>query len=334
MKVLRRSADPERFDALVAPLLAGAVNPLPYSPEGERYYAATVGAMETDISFAVLDTDKAVVAIMGGRKDGVLGRFGQPMGWLSAFGSSTGLLCNAVGEALGEVKQLLKGSDVTAAALLAASPDAHHDSLAGGLLSLGFAPSPFFVGCIDLALPPDAIERGLRKGHRQQVKWGRAHLTLILVDQRNADAGLLDRYRQLHADVAGRVTRGEESWQATDELLRSGRARLVLSTLESELVGGTLVLDAGDTAYYGSGAYRREHFDKPLAHWPLLAAVLASRDSGLKRFGLGEVTPRASDSEKGRNIIRFKRGFSQEVASGLVWSWTRPVADQKDASDA
>jgi hypothetical protein len=333
VKIVRRSTDAGRFDALIAPLLSGAVNPFPYSPQGSHYYGATVGVAEADLSFAVLDADSAVVAVVGGRKDGVLGSFGQPLGWLSAAGVSAGLLRNAVGEALGELRQLLKSDDVHGAALLAASPAVVRDNLAGGLLSLGFTPDPFFMGCIDLTLAEEAIERGLRKGHRQQVKWGRSHLELVLVDQRNADVGLLRRYRQLHAEVAGRVTRGEESWHAMDELIRSGKGRLVLSSLDGELVGGTLVLDAGQTAYYGSGAYRREHFDKPLAHWPLLAAILASRASGLLRFDLGDVTPRPADSDKDRNIIRFKRGFSSDVTSALVWNWVRPSVESKDSVD-
>jgi Acetyltransferase (GNAT) domain len=333
MKILRRAVDPAHFDALTAPLLSGAVNPFPYSPEGDHYYAATVGADEADLSFAILDTDRAVIAVIVARTGDKLGRFGQPSGWLNAADLPASMMRNAVGEALGELKQLMKVDAVSGASLLAPSPATSHDSLAGGLLSLGFVPVPSFMGCIDLSLDPAAIERGLRKGHRPQVKWGRSHLALTLVDHRNADIDLLDRYRQLHADVAGRVTRGEESWQATNRLIQSRKGRLVLSSLDGELVGGTLVLDAGQTAYYGSGAYRREHFDKPLGHWPLLAAILASRENGLRRFDLGDVTPRPLDSEKDRNIIRFKRGFSPDVMSGLVWSWTRPMADQKDKTD-
>jgi Acetyltransferase (GNAT) domain len=321
MKLLRRRTDPERFDRAVEPLLPHAFNPLPLSGAGRRYYEATLGLVEADISYAVLNGDRTVAALVGEVSQGVIGRFSQPAGWMLDRASPTSLQREATREAMGEWALLLKQSGIIKASLVALSPSSEADPLASGLLSLGFRPSPMFFGSIDLAHAEDALERNLRKGHRQQVKWGRANLALTIMNRHNPDKALLENFRQLHCDVSGRATRSDKSWLATEHMIRDGAAFLVLSHLEGQLVGGTLVMHAGGVAYYASGAYRRELFDKPIGHWPVLAAVFAAKSDGLKRFDVGDVTPRAEDSEKDRNIIRFKRGFTDEVTSGLVWTF-------------
>jgi hypothetical protein len=67
------------------------------------------------------------------------------------------------------------------------------------------------------------------------------------------------------------------------------------------------------TAFYASGAYRRERFDKPLSHYPIYAAMISSAAAGNRWFDLGDVSlsPRMSDKE--RSISYFKRGFSSHL---------------------
>ena len=93
----------------------------------------------------------------------------------------------------------------------------------------------------------------------------------------------------------------------------------ILSHLEDLLVGGTLVLDSGDVAYYASGAYRREHFDKPLAHYPLFVAMQRSAEAGRRWFNLGDVSTPPTLSDKERSIAYFKRGFASTLRSAMIW---------------
>ena len=195
--------------------------------------------------------------------------------------------------------------------------------IAGHLLSTAATHSLEFRAVIDLTRSADELFGDMRKGHRQQIRWGQANMQVQVVDSTTGDRCSFDAYRALHAAAAGRITRGAGSWAAMFDAIVSGSGDLVLGSIDGQLVSGTLILDAGDTAYYSSGAYDRSRFDKPLAHWPLFNAILRAKNRGLRWFDVGEIG--GSGSAKEQSIAYFKGGFSSTREMSVIW--TLPVSN-------
>jgi hypothetical protein len=293
-----------------APSRATRLFGLPFSETGEAYYRAVFGEARTDHSFRLMDGEAVVAAVACDDAGGIIGRFGSPLEPVVAPGQH-----RAVADLLGELRRIAGALPIRIALRDGADPDG---ALTSALLKAGATPAVQVRAESDLAQDDAGLMAGLRKGARQGVRWGQAHLALRRIDALDPDADAFDAFRALHAEVAGRVTRPLESWAATLELIRQGRAELVLCSLDGALMGGTLVMDAGDTAHYATGVYRRDHFDKPLAHAPLFAAMAGARGRGRRWFDLGDLTATATDKEAA--IAGFKGGFAATARVGVVWT--------------
>jgi hypothetical protein len=135
----------------------------------------------------------------------------------------------------------------------------------------------------------------------------------------NPDRAIFDAYRSLHRTVAGRVTRGDASWDVMFDTLRRGRGELVLASLDADVVAGLLVVDGSDMCHYASGAYLRSRFDRPLAHWPLMNAIVRAKQRGVRRFELGEVFFPGDATSKEESIGMFKKAFTSRVELRTHW---------------
>ena len=101
--------------------------------------------------------------------------------------------------------------------------------------------------------------------------------------------------------------------------IAQGGGELALGYMDTiGLVASTLVVDGTEASFYASGAYDRDHFDKPLSHWPVYSAMLRSADRGMKFFDFGTL-PDAEAPKKERDIAHFKRGFSANVETRPEW---------------
>lgn len=324
MRLLRRHADPDRFDELVGRQLEGCVFGLPLWSVGRRYYGSTLADVGAEFSFLIEDQGRSVIAVMCDVTNGYFGRYGMPAEVLLDEATAVDASKRGISEAIGEIRRLAAENAKTVE-LLTPSPGRALDFLSGSLVAAGFEAELQFRAVVDLLSGPEAILADMRKGHRQQIRWGRDNLTVSLVDHERSNFADFESYRALHAEVAGRVTRNDASWGAMCEAIASGVGRLVLSYLEGRLVGGTLILDSMNTAFYASGAFRRERFDKPLSHYPIYAAMLSSAAAGNRWFDLGDVSSSPRMSDKERSISYFKRGFSSHLKVGHLWRWRAPA---------
>jgi hypothetical protein len=301
-----------------------AVFKLAFSESGRRYYGAVFADTLDDRSVAIVDDDGAVLVWECDLAGGTLQRFGVPIEpwWRPGLDHMTQkqalrMLMGAVDEYAAPAMRV-RTSDAT-------DPDG---LLVSQLLSRGARCHPDFRTIMDLRQDDETLEAGLRSTMRRHVRWGRKNLTLDFVDAANPDEALFHRFRELHRDVAGRVTRPIESWMASFEAIKAGDGDLILCRENDELVGGTMIADAGDTAVYATGAFDRSRFDKPLAHLPMLTAAVRARDRGRTRFDVGEIyDPGHEVSEKERQIGYFKSGFSSMVSTSLIWTTQAKAAD-------
>ncbi len=294
---------------------------LPFSDSGRRYYGAVFGAALVDTSFSFFDNDGCIATIMCDLSAGeTLTRFGSAIEIAQRPGLSLETMRTLTSAILSELRALGANHSATSA-LIRTTVDADPGGfVAAALLRAGASYCSAFRAVVDLNETDDALFSDLRSHHRRQVKKGRALLTLRAVDEANPDKAAFDSFRDLHAEVAGRVTRPLESWEEVFMLIRQGEASLLLAEIEGQLVGGTLTLDAGETSYYASGAYRRDMFDKPISHFPLFHSFAHARARGRRWFDVGDLKGEGIPlTEKEANIAEFKAGFTSSTRCSIIW---------------
>lgn len=173
---------------------------------------------------------------------------------------------------------------------------------------------------VNLGGGEEAIRRGLRDSYRSLVNWGRKQMVMTYINRDNPDRTQFDAFAAFHSRIAGAGARAADYWSVIWEDVAHGRAELSLGRLaDGSLVAGTLTAFAGEWAYYASGVYDRDRFEKPLGHWPVFDAMVRAGQQGISRYDLGEVFPRGAASEKEVQIGFFKKGFTDHIVLWIEW---------------
>ena len=171
----------------------------------------------------------------------------------------------------------------------------------------------------DLSQDTALLKRDVRESYRSLLNWGERNITLQVINRQNPDREKFDLFPAFHAQISGRA-RGDAYWQVYWQEIVAGQAELLLGWLaDGTLVAGSIVVAAGNTAYYASGVYARDQFDKPLGHWPLWTAMVRAKEQGYTQFDAGEIADHWHANEKEGNIAFFKRGFSSRRLLRLQW---------------
>jgi hypothetical protein len=320
--VISRSDRPDAFGEWAAlPAFAGRERHPIYGRMGYAYYAATYSD-DVDTSFAVLRGNDAPVALVWCNvHGGTLSYFGMPIRLF--IGDNVPDAAELTEAALQELGRVAQVHDVSSVAVCEDIRCAVLSPLGKGCVNRGARAEVVQHGICDLSLDEAAFRRHIRKSFQSLLNTGRRMMRLAYFNAANPDLSLFEAYRAFHSQVAGRVTRSDESWRAMFELIVSGRGELALGYLGGdELVSGTMTFDGTEIAYYASGVYDRTRFDKPLAHFPLYDAIMRSGNRGLRYFDLGSLPARDAVSDKEYNIGYFKRGFATAVEMHFVWRWT------------
>jgi hypothetical protein len=309
---------PERFNSLLLSIPSAVRNQDPrYGAFGARYYPAVYGSRLRERSFAQTAPDGEVVIVECDLLEDTLGRLGMPLRILAA-GPKAAVLRKLTRRAVAVLTEIAvaESADVVIA---------DHESrerlseLGLACLAAGGRMQVRLHAIVDLSHSEQEIRADVRKSAKPQLNWGRRSLQLHHCNAANPDRGAFDRYRSLHAEVAGRVTRSEESWEVMFDAVREGTGELTLAYLEDEFVGGLLVIDGDRSCYYASGTYIRERFDLPLAHWPLMDAILRARQRGLALFDVGLVPFTGEGTDKELAIGHFKKAFTSRIDARAEW---------------
>ncbi len=168
---------------------------------------------------------------------------------------------------------------------------------------------------LDLAPDLTDIKRTLRKSYKSLISSG-AKLWKVSMNSQKCPA-VWEGFRNLHANVAGRVTRSFESWEIQHNALSSGDAFLVcLHDQDNKLIGGGFFQTTRDEGLYAVGAYDRSLFDKPLGHVVQYRAIEEMKRRGVRWYKIGSRpypsdNPRPSDKELA--IADFKQGFASHI---------------------
>jgi hypothetical protein len=295
---------------------------------GRRYYPVVFGNRRIDASFAVVDgtTPLLIAQCCGG--DACLDWYGLPIRLSPSTELPHDSARSAIAKAVEYIEAFSRERRLDRASILDPMEAGRLSPIGEACLGRGWFGALSLSGSCYLADGEAGLRRALRKSFRSLVNWGRNNLTMTYVNAANPDPDQFAAYRQFHFKVAGRSTRPEASWTAMFDWIAAGGGELALGRLDTgDLVAGSLVMDGTNTAYYSSGVYDRERFDKPLAHFPLYDAILRSGLRGMKRFDVGEIPQVGTATAKEFNIGYFKRGFVSEIKTSIHWSWSR-AADE------
>ncbi len=126
-----------------------------------------------------------------------------------------------------------------------------------------------------------------------------------------------EKFRRLHAEVSGRVTRSRETWDIQCEAMFHTNDFLVLlyDTRET-MIGASLYSTSGSTGSYSVAAYKRELFDKPVGHVGQWLAIQQMKKLGLKWYYIGRrgyPGDWKQPTEKEISIGHFKEGFATHM---------------------
>ncbi len=188
------------------------------------------------------------------------------------------------------------------------------------LLSLGARSDIEWTQVIDLRFELGILIKQMTKGCRWGVNWGKKHLDLRVIDNKNVTVDSLKIFRELHIEVVGRETRNQQSWSAQFEMVKGGEAFLVFGYLGEDLVSAALFSYSRDYCFYGVSASKRELFNKPISHAVIWEAVSHAQSIGCKWFDFaGQRFPGELEepTEKELSISAFKRSFGGKTMARI-----------------
>jgi FemAB family protein len=168
---------------------------------------------------------------------------------------------------------------------------------------------------VDLSLSDEVMRVEFRKSFRPLINKGLREWRVEVHEKVSSD--LFDKFRSLHCEVSGRVTRPIESWNIQQDQINSGEAFLVaVSDEKNNMVGAGLFTYTQDIGVYSVGAYRRELFDKPIGHPVQMKAIETLKNKGCKWYEIGQKhcqLDMIKPTDKELSISHFKEGFSTNI---------------------
>lgn len=177
----------------------------------------------------------------------------------------------------------------------------------------------FHQANIALSLSEANIRMNVRKSYKSLINWGYKNLQIQVLDYSNITIDKFESFHRFHIEVAGRVTRSNESWTQQYNAICQKKGTLVLGYLNNVLVSGVYTAYGKAKAYYGVAVNNRDLMAQhlPIGHVLLIEAILKAKQDGLEQFILGDVA--VSGDEKLDAIAKYKRGFTNSVDSVIVY---------------
>jgi hypothetical protein len=317
--VLSAEADPVAFEHVITDLGFSEIETHPqYGAFGRRYHPAIHG--NRDASFVVYAHNAPALVCLCAPLNGVLGFYDLPLKVVLYKALSDGAKPTSLDLAFQNLELIIARQGLKEVCILdqsgsVTSPIGERCRARSGTSSRRS------IACVDLLAGPTAWRAALRKSSRSLINWGKRNLSISYVNRQSPNRALFDEYQAFHAEIAGRTTRSEASWNAMFEWIVQGGGELVMARLAERLVAGSMFVDGTEICIYASGVYDRTQFDKPLAHYPVWLGIERAQMRGMKLLELGAIPERDAVSDKEYQIGYFKRGFATELNTDLVWNW-------------
>ena len=155
---------------------------------------------------------------------------------------------------------------------------------------------------------------GLRKSFKKSINWGLRELDIDVCTKSNINLDIVESFRKLHIQEAGKETRSRKSWLLQLQAVRENEAFIVTGKKSGELVSAGYFIINKNHCFYGSSASKYKQFKKPLFHSLVWNAILHCKKREIIFFEMGlqyskqQILENKIDS-KIVNIANFKSGF-------------------------
>lgn len=168
---------------------------------------------------------------------------------------------------------------------------------------------------IDLTPDSDTILARMKSKWRYNIRLAERRGVVIEVGDD------LDLFYTLYAATAARdgfLIRPKAYYlDVWHDFLQTGQGKLLLASVEGEVVAGMVLFIYGQTAWYFYGAsteVHRQHMPNHLLQWQ---AMLTAKESGCTRYDMWGAPDTFSEVDSMWGVYRFKRGFGGTVRQGL-----------------
>ncbi len=165
---------------------------------------------------------------------------------------------------------------------------------------------------LDLSMSLLETRKNIRKSYKPLISSGQKNWNVSVMDEYNED--IWNKFRELHKNVAGRITRPVESWNIQHQAIKEGKAFLVyILNADGMMIGGGYFDMSIFQCYYSVGSYDRKYIDQPIAHLIQYQAILTMKKKNRKMYYIGdrfylEHLPHVTNKQV--DISHFKQGFS------------------------
>jgi GNAT superfamily N-acetyltransferase len=177
----------------------------------------------------------------------------------------------------------------------------------------GYIATPLATQVMALDREFPALLQRMRKGHACDVKKGLKQFDVVCHDADSITEDIFARYRHMHAQAAGRVTRPLRTFTMMEQWIREGKAVLLGAAKDGMDVGWIYLFVYKGRAYYGSACNHPEWRRQPVGHALQGRALqwLVEHDCAWYELGVQQFSPLLHDlpSDKELAIAAFKRGF-------------------------
>jgi FemAB family protein len=173
-----------------------------------------------------------------------------------------------------------------------------------------------FEDVLSLGGSNQKIFANFKDSTRRDVNKG---LELFHIEVLDAEGGAnnLERLRDLHELVSGRVTRESITWELQAQNLLNDRALLILckENISRELISGSYFEFNELEASYGVSATNRDYFKTPVNHAMQWKAIEYFNSRDIEFYRLGKRHNTGVEDLKLQNISKFKRKFASHFES-------------------
>lgn len=180
---------------------------------------------------------------------------------------------------------------------------------------------------VNLSMQPEAILKKIRRTNKYSIIKGKELWDYKLITKDNTKEEIydaMDKFRQLHIEVAGRETRSIKTWELQREgIINSDDFLVMLYDKKLGLIGASLYQTTNTAGMYSVAAYNRDLFDKPIAHISQWIAICHMREIGKKWYYIGRrfyENDYENPSDKEIKIGHFKEGFATDFFISLFIS--------------
>ncbi len=178
-------------------------------------------------------------------------------------------------------------------------------------LPYGYEDEAAVCNVLDCRPDQEKLRLSLRKSYKFLIAKESKAYSVQCISSANFSHELCEEYRRLHFLAAGRETRPKETFYAMYEMIKDGKAFLVLVFDQlKKAVGACLFMKNGIYGYYGSAAMDPSlPAQSGVGHLAVWEGICRAKQDGCAFVDLGELLVRPDVTDKEKNIDLFKQGF-------------------------